>query len=77
MPGGLAMAMIEQGLGSKPAFQIPDLGKQMGRAANLGKPALGECAAFRKAMALLAQEITGAAASQPSHAGAGRCWAGC
>ena len=70
MPGGLSMAMIEQGLGSKPAFQIPDLGRQMGLAASLGRPALGECAAFRKAMALLAQEITGAPATQLLHAGA-------
>ena len=67
MPGGLAVPMIEQGLGLKPAFQIPDLGKQLGRAANLGKPALGECAAFRTAMALLAQEVSGSAASVTSH----------
>ena len=60
MPGGLKMPLIEQGLGGKPTVQIPELGKQLGRAANLGKPALGECAAFRKAMALLAQEVSGA-----------------
>ena len=64
MPGGLKMPLIEQGLGGKPAVQIPELGKQLGRAANLGKPALGECAPFRKAMALLAQEVSGAPASR-------------
>jgi pilus assembly protein CpaE len=59
-PGGLGMPLIEQGLGGKPSIQIPELGKQLGRAANLGKAALGECAPFKKAVALLAQEITGA-----------------
>ena len=37
------MPLIEQGLGDKPTVQIPELGKQLGRAANLGKPALSEC----------------------------------
>ena len=40
MPGGLKMPLIEQGLGGKPAVQIPELAKQLARAANLGKPAL-------------------------------------
>ncbi len=64
MPGGLQMPLIEQGLGGKPAVLIPELGKQLGRAANLGKPALGECAPFSKAIALLAQEVSGAPASR-------------
>jgi pilus assembly protein CpaE len=66
MPGGLKLPMIEQGLGGKPTIQIPELGKQLARAANLGKPALGECTAFRKAIALLAQEVSGAVASRAS-----------
>jgi pilus assembly protein CpaE len=69
MPGGLKLPMIEQGLGSKPAIQIPDFSKQLGRAANLGKPALGECPAFRKAMALLALEVSGTAANRMPRAG--------
>ena len=64
MPGGLKMPLVEQGLGGKPTVQIPDLGKQLCRAANLGKPALGECSAFRKAIALLAQEVSGASAKR-------------
>jgi pilus assembly protein CpaE len=64
MLGGLKLPLIEQGLGGKPAVVIPELGKQLGRAANLGKPALGECAPFRKAMALLAQEVSGAPAAR-------------
>jgi pilus assembly protein CpaE len=66
MQGGLSMALLEKGLDCKPKIQIPDLGKQMSRAANLGKPALMECAAFRKAMALLTQEISGAPISGTS-----------
>jgi pilus assembly protein CpaE len=65
MPGGLNLPLIEQGLGGKPAVLIPELARQLGRAANLGKPALSACAAFQKAMALLAQEISGAPASRP------------
>jgi len=69
MPGGLKLPLIEQGLGAKPTVQIPELGKQLGRAANLGKPALGECASFRTAIAQLAQELCGAAASRMSRGG--------
>ncbi|MEI4927571.1 hypothetical protein Q8G50_34195, partial [Klebsiella pneumoniae] len=58
--------MIEQGLGGKPTIQIPELSKQMLRAANLGKPALNECPPFRKPIALLAQEVSGAAATRVS-----------
>jgi pilus assembly protein CpaE len=69
MQGGLKFPMIEQGLGAKPTVQIPDLGKQLGRAANLGKPALRECQAFGKAMALLALEVSGVTISQPPRTG--------
>ena len=71
MPGGLKMPLIEQGLGAKPTVQIPELGKQLGRAANLGMPALGKSTAFRNAMALLAQEVSGAAASRMPTVGGG------
>jgi pilus assembly protein CpaE len=64
MPGCLTLPMIEAGLGAKPTVLIPDLGKQMRRAANLGNPALAESASFRKAMALLVQEVSGAAATR-------------
>jgi pilus assembly protein CpaE len=62
--GGLKLPLIEQGLGSKPAVQIPELAKPLARATNLGKPALGQCAPFRKAIALLAQEVSGAPAQR-------------
>jgi pilus assembly protein CpaE len=64
MPGGLKPPLIEQGLDAKPTIQIPELAKQLGRAANLGRPALGECAPFKKAIALLAQELSGAPANR-------------
>jgi pilus assembly protein CpaE len=69
--GGLKLPLIEQGLGGKPAVQIPEFGKQLGRAANLGKPALEESAAFRKAIALLTQEVSGATAGRASPARGG------
>jgi pilus assembly protein CpaE len=69
MPGGLTMPMIEQGLGQKPGIQIPELGRQLARAANLGKPALNDCTPFRKAIALLAQDVSGAAQNRPSRSG--------
>jgi pilus assembly protein CpaE len=64
MPGGLKLPLIEEGLEAKPTILIPELAKQLGRAANLGKPALGECAPFKRAIALLAQELSGAAAKR-------------
>ena len=64
MPGALTLPMIEAGLGGKPTVLIPDIGKQMRRAANLGNPALAESAAFKKAMALLVQEVSGAPATR-------------
>lgn len=68
MQGGLKMPLIELGLGGRPAVIIPELGRQLGRAASLGKPALEACAPFRRAIGLLAQEISGS----PAGNGAGR-----
>jgi len=64
MLGGLKLPLIEQGLNAKPTILIPELAKQLGRAANLGKPALSECTLFKRETALLAQELTGAPASR-------------
>jgi pilus assembly protein CpaE len=57
MPGGLKLKLIEEGLGAPPDVVIPDLPRQLPRAANLGRPALRECAALRRALAPLMQEI--------------------
>jgi pilus assembly protein CpaE len=68
--GGLALPLVQEGLGHKPDFAIPDLPKELPRAMNLGKPALHESAAFRRALAPLTQEISGITAPA-----AGSAWA--
>ena len=60
MKGGLTLDMITQGLGSKPDIIIPELSKIVVRAANLGKPAINDCAALRRALMPLTQEASGA-----------------
>ena len=59
MPGALNATMVQQGLGAKPEIAVPDLSKQLMRAANLGKPALHDSPALRKALMPLTQEISG------------------
>lgn len=60
MPGALSLDMVKQGLGSKPEVIIPDLSKVIGRAANLGKPAIHDCQPLRRALMPLTQEASGA-----------------
>jgi len=59
MRGGLSNALVAEGLGGPPEIIIPDLPGQLPKAMNLGRPALHESAAFRRAMAPLAREISG------------------
>ncbi len=59
MPGALKAHLVQQGLGVKPEVTVPDLPKQLVRAANLGRPALRDSAALRKALTPLTQEISG------------------
>jgi pilus assembly protein CpaE len=56
-PGGMTMKLVEEGLGAPPDAVIPDLPRQLPRAANLGRPALRETPALRRALAPLAREI--------------------
>lgn len=58
-PGALKSNLIQEGLGGKPEVVIPDLPRQLPRAANLGRPALHDSAVLRRAMAPLTQEISG------------------
>lgn len=58
-PGALKNLLVEEGLGAKPDVIIPDLPRQLPRASNLGRPALPESAALRRALAPLTQEISG------------------
>lgn len=59
MPGGLKADMIEQGLGEKPEVVIPDLSKSLVKSANLGRPALRDSPALRRALTPLTQEVSG------------------
>ncbi|WP_216835310.1 AAA family ATPase [Falsiroseomonas tokyonensis] len=70
-PGTLPLNMMQEGLGGLPDVVVPDLPKQLPRAANLGRPALHDSAALRKALAPLALEVGG---TRP-HA-ASRSWLG-
>ncbi len=62
--GGLKANLVQDGLGVAPDCQIPDLAG-VPRCANLGKPALHECAPFRKALEPLAIEVSGTVKSKP------------
>ena len=66
-PGMLKTKLVEEGLGTAPDVVIPDLPTQVPRAGNLGKPALRESPALRRALAPLTQEI-GAVRSSPEAA---------
>lgn len=66
MPGGLKPKLIEEGLGAPPDVIIPDLPRQLPRAANLGRPAAYDCTVLRRAMAPLLQEVSGVRATKPA-----------
>jgi pilus assembly protein CpaE len=57
--GGLQASLIARGLGGKPDAVIPDLGRRMIEAVNLGVPALRRVPALGKHLAGLVREITG------------------
>ena len=59
MPGALKPNLVQEGLGTKPEVTVPDLSKQLVRAANLGRPALHDSATLRRALIPLTQEISG------------------
>ena len=61
MRGGLKAALIERGLGVAPDIVIPELGKGMVEAINLGVPAVRRVPALRRALAQLVREIAGIA----------------
>ena len=61
MPGAMKASMVEEALGAKPEVFIPDLGKQLVRSANLGRPAIRDSATLKRALTSLTQEISGVA----------------
>lgn len=58
--GLLAPKLVEQGIGAAPDLALPDLPLEVPKAANLGRPAVLDCAALRRALAPLTQEVSGA-----------------
>jgi pilus assembly protein CpaE len=58
-PGGLPLASIITGLGSKPDMVIPELGKGMTEAVNLGVPALTRVRGLRRHLSPIVREIAG------------------
>ncbi|UQR61110.1 AAA family ATPase [Bradyrhizobium sp. C-145] len=57
--GGLPRAAIVKALGAEPDMVIPDLGKGMTQAVNLGVPALKHVSGLRRHLAPIVREITG------------------
>ncbi|QOZ26349.1 AAA family ATPase [Bradyrhizobium sp. CCBAU 51753] len=60
-PGGLPRATIVKALGAEPDMVIPDLGKGMTQAVNLGIPALKHVKGLRRHLAPIVREIAGVA----------------
>ena len=60
--GGLPMATIVKALGAEPDMVVPDLGKGMTQAVNLGIPALKHVKKLRRHLAPIVREITGVGA---------------
>ncbi|WP_456770116.1 AAA family ATPase [Bradyrhizobium sp. USDA 4448] len=58
-PGGLPRASVVKALGAEPDMVIPDLGKGMTQAVNLGIPALKHVRGLRRHLAPIVREITG------------------
>jgi pilus assembly protein CpaE len=58
-PGGLPRATIAKALGAEPDMVIPDLGKRMTEAVNLGIPALKHAKKLRQHLAPIVREISG------------------
>lgn len=65
-PGGLPKATIVKALGAEPDMVIPDLGKGMTQAVNLGIPALKHVSGLRRHLAPIVREITGVGSQRKS-----------
>jgi pilus assembly protein CpaE len=63
-PGGLPRAMVVKALSAEPDMVIPDLGKGMTQAVNLGIPALKHVSGLRRHLAPIVREITGVGAER-------------
>lgn len=63
-PGGLPRAAVVKALGAEPDMVVPDLGKGMTQAVNLGIPALQHVRKLRRHLAPIVREITGVGAER-------------
>ena len=63
--GGLSRSLIRAGLGREPDICIPDLGRRMIQALNLGEPAVRRGPALRNHLAPLIREIAGIGGRRP------------
>jgi pilus assembly protein CpaE len=59
LPGQLKEKLVVEGLGGAPDAVIPDLPRQLPKAANMGRPALAASSAFANKLAPLTREISG------------------
>ena len=57
--GGLNRKLMEKGLGAAPDIVIPELGRKMVEAVNLGVPAVRHVPALRRHLAALVREVGG------------------
>jgi pilus assembly protein CpaE len=63
-PGGLPRAALVKALGAEPDIVVPDLGKGMTQAVNLGIPALKHVRKLRRHLAPIVREISGVGAER-------------
>lgn len=63
-PGGLPRAAVIKALGAEPDIIVPDLGKGMTEAVNLGIPALKHVRKLRRHLAPIVREISGVGAER-------------
>lgn len=63
-PGGLPRAALVKALGAEPDIVVPDLGKGMTQAVNLGIPALKHVRKLRRHLAPIVREISGIGAER-------------
>ncbi len=64
--GYLPDKLVAEGIGAPPEVIIPDLPRQLPRAANLGRPALRESPPLRRALSQLTQEIAAVRSAERS-----------
>jgi len=66
LPGGLPLSLVEKGLEQKPDFTVPDFGRTMLRAINLGQPVIQSNRQFQRALGPLVQEVSGTPMAEKS-----------